>query len=116
MNFNKDVILLLFTIQVLLLVITAFLAFGLAKILRYLEVIRSHGCNILIGTDVIADRVSDIRKDTTSMSNGIKILPRYSKADYIMCLHKEYGVTLERAQEAHDKALAYMRDKATMKG
>lgn len=40
----------------------------------------------------------------------------YTKADYIMALHREYGCTLTRAEEAHDKALEYLRSKATMKG
>ena len=40
----------------------------------------------------------------------------YSKAGYIMSLHKEYGCTLIRAEEAHNKALEYLRDKAMMKG
>ncbi len=40
----------------------------------------------------------------------------YSKAGYIMSLHKEYGCTLTRAEEAHNKALEYLRDKAMMKG
>lgn len=40
----------------------------------------------------------------------------YTKADYVMTLHKEYGCTLTRAEEAHDKALEYLRNKAIMKG
>jgi len=40
----------------------------------------------------------------------------YTKADYIMALHKEYGCTLTRAEEAHDKALEYLRNKAIIKG
>jgi hypothetical protein len=40
----------------------------------------------------------------------------YTKADYIMALHKEYGCTLTRAEEAHDKALEYLRSKAIVKG
>lgn len=51
----------------------------------------------------------------------ISILPpvqpkAYTKADYIMALHKEYGCTLTRAEEAHDKALEYLRSKAIVKG
>ena len=40
----------------------------------------------------------------------------YTKADYIMALHKEYGCTLTMAEEAHNKALEYLRSKARMKG
>lgn len=40
----------------------------------------------------------------------------HTKADYIMALHKEYGCTLARAEEAHNKALEYLRSKARMKG
>ena len=40
----------------------------------------------------------------------------YTKSDYIMALHKEYGCTLTMAEEAHNKALEYLRSKARMKG
>ena len=40
----------------------------------------------------------------------------YTKVDYIMALHKEYGCTLTMAEEAHNKALEYLRSKARMKG
>jgi hypothetical protein len=54
-------------------------------------------------------------------AGAIKNLPSaqpkaYTKADYIMALHKEYGCTLTRAEEAHDKALEYLRSKAIVKG
>lgn len=45
-----------------------------------------------------------------------KSVKAYTKADYIMALHKEYGCTLARAEEAHNKALEYLRSKARMKG
>ena len=41
---------------------------------------------------------------------------KYTKADYIMALHKEYGCALTMAEEAHNKALEYLRSKARMKG
>lgn len=41
---------------------------------------------------------------------------RYTKADYIMALHKEYGCDFVRAEKAHDKALEYLRDTAIIKG
>lgn len=44
------------------------------------------------------------------------IAKSYTKADYIMALHKEYGVSLEIAKKAHDKALEYLQSKARMKG
>ena len=44
------------------------------------------------------------------------IVKSYTKADYIMALHKEYGISLEMAAKAHDKALEYLRSKAKMKG
>ena len=40
----------------------------------------------------------------------------YTKADYIMALHKEYGCTLTMAEEAHNNALEHLRSKARMKG
>ena len=43
-------------------------------------------------------------------------LKAYTKADYIMALHKEYGCTLTMAEEAHNKALEHLRSKAKMKG
>ena len=49
--------------------------------------------------------------------NARTVQPKaYTKADYIMALHREYGCTLTRAKEAHDKALEYLRSKTTMKG
>lgn len=44
------------------------------------------------------------------------ITKSYTKADYIMALHKEYSVSLEMAEKAHDKALEYLRSEARMKG
>ena len=40
----------------------------------------------------------------------------YTKADYIMALHKEYGCGLARAEEAHQKALEYLRNTSIIKG
>ena len=40
----------------------------------------------------------------------------YTKADYIMALHKEYGCSLTRAEEAHNKALEYLQEEMMMKG
>ena len=45
-----------------------------------------------------------------------KPVKAYTKADYIMALHKEYGCTLTMAEEAHNKALEHLRSKARMKG
>lgn len=41
---------------------------------------------------------------------------RYTKADYIMALHKEYGYPLETAEKAHDAALEYLRSLSKLKG
>lgn len=41
---------------------------------------------------------------------------RYTKADYIMALHKEYGCPLEAAEKAHDAALEYLRSLSKLKG
>lgn len=46
----------------------------------------------------------------------IEPVKAYTKADYIMALHKEYGCTLTMAEEAHNKALEYLQSKARMKG
>lgn len=40
----------------------------------------------------------------------------YTKADYIMALHKEYGCSFTRAEEAHNKALEYLQDEMMMRG
>ena len=40
----------------------------------------------------------------------------YTKTDYIMALHKEYRCSLARAEEAHRKALEYLRNTSIMKG
>ena len=40
----------------------------------------------------------------------------YTKADYIMALHKEYGCSLTRAEEAHNKALEYLQEEMMMRG
>lgn len=40
----------------------------------------------------------------------------YTKADYIMALHKEYGCSISRAEEAHQKALEYLRNTSIIKG
>jgi hypothetical protein len=40
----------------------------------------------------------------------------HTKVDYIMALHKEYGCSLARAEEAHQKALEYLRNTSMMKG
>lgn len=58
-------------------------------------------------------------QDEEAVEMAIKALEQpktYTKAEYVMALHKEYGCTLTRAEEAHDKALEYLRNKAIMKG
>lgn len=55
----------------------------------------------------------DIIQDIVDLPTIVK---SYTKADYIMALHKEYGVSLEMAAKAHDKAIEYLRSKAKMKG
>lgn len=40
----------------------------------------------------------------------------YTKADYIMALHKEYGCDLKTAEKAHDYALEYLRSLSKLKG
>ena len=40
----------------------------------------------------------------------------YTKADYIMCLHEEYGCSCTKAEKAHEKALEYLRDTSMLKG
>lgn len=40
----------------------------------------------------------------------------YTKADYIMCLHGEYGCSYMKAEKAHEKALEYLRDTSMLKG
>lgn len=38
----------------------------------------------------------------------------YTKADFLMNLHKQYGCSFTRAEEAYQKALEYLQDKAMM--
>lgn len=58
------------------------------------------------------DAITDMLK-TLPSAEPVKA---YTKADYIMALHKEYGCTLTMAEEAHNKALEHLRSKARMKG
>lgn len=73
--------------------------------------------------DLVAEQAKGVKLDSIEITGGSIIFKKsrpksktYSKADYIMALHKEYGCTLKRAEEAHNKALEYLRSKATMKG
>lgn len=69
--------------------------------------------------DIIINKISIHGGNEEAISMAIEALEQpkaYTKADYIMALHKEYGCTLTRAEEAHDKALEYLRNKAIMKG
>jgi Zn-finger nucleic acid-binding protein len=56
----------------------------------------------------------DCRKVLEDVSPAQK--KEYTKADYIMALHKEYGCSLAKAEEAHQKALEYLRNTSMMKG
>lgn len=47
---------------------------------------------------------------------SVESVKAYTKADYVMALHKEYGCTLTMAEEAHNMALEHLRSKARMKG
>lgn len=40
----------------------------------------------------------------------------YTKADYIIALHREYGCDLKTAEKAHDYALEYLRSLSKLKG
>lgn len=55
-------------------------------------------------------------KNVKSLDEFPTVAKPYTKADYIMALHKEYGVSLGMAEKAHDKALEYLRSRAKMKG
>jgi hypothetical protein len=62
-----------------------------------------------------------IAVDAIAYDKALKSLPSaqkkgYTKADYITALHKEYGCSLTRAEEAHQKALEYLRNTSMMKG
>lgn len=62
-----------------------------------------------------------ITVDAIAYDKALKSLPSaqkkgYTKADYITALHKEYGCSLTRAEEAHQKALEYLRNTSMMKG
>ncbi len=60
--------------------------------------------------------------DKAEVMTELMLLPptepekRYTKADYIMTLHKEYGCDLDTAEKAHDVALEYLRSASKMKG
>lgn len=56
----------------------------------------------------------DCRKVLEDLPSAQK--KEYKKADYIMALHNEYGCNLARAEEAHQKALEYLRNTSMMKG
>ena len=67
----------------------------------------------LCGRDKYAVEVE--RNSLLKLKDDFKLLPSaqpekgYTKADYIMALHKEYGCNFETAENAHDMALAYLR-------
>lgn len=58
----------------------------------------------------------DVCKTTANEMPSAESVKAYTKADYIIALHKEYGCTIMMAEEAHNKALEYLRSKARMKG
>lgn len=60
--------------------------------------------------DAVDEAVATIKALPPAETKG------YTKADYIMALHKEYGVDFARAEEAHNRALEYLRSTAMMKG
>lgn len=62
------------------------------------------------------ERIIQILGERIKSSPSAESVKAYTKADYIMALHKEYGCTLTMAEEAHNKALEYLRSKARMKG
>lgn len=64
------------------------------------ELISGNRCYLLRRRDVLSD----------TQEKG------YTKADYIMTLHKEYGCDLKTAEEAHDMALEYLRSLSKLKG
>ncbi len=47
---------------------------------------------------------------------SVQLEKTYTKADYLINLHKQYGCTFERAEKAHQKALEYLQSEAMMKG
>ena len=64
----------------------------------------------------LAEQATGMKSDSMQITeNGITFqkskLKAYTKADYIMALHKEYGCTLKEAEEAHNKALEYLQER-----
>ena len=66
--------------------------------------------------DHVPEWVYDILLNSLDKLLSAESVKAYTKADYIMALHKEYGCTLTMAEEAHNKALEHLRSKARMKG
>ena len=72
--------------------------------------------------DKILDFKSDGKTIASSVEDIVCDLPSaqpkkgYTKADYIMALHKEYGCDIRSAEKAHDMALEYLRSLSKMKG
>ena len=69
----------------------------------------------------VLDLIADYDLSMGQVVRGIHALPSaqkngYTKDDYIMALHKEYGCSLARAEEAHQKALEYLQNTSMMKG
>lgn len=58
----------------------------------------------------------DVEHTIKCLKNLPSIQKSYTKADYIMCLHKQYGCDLIKAEKAHEKALQYLRDNMMIKG
>lgn len=69
--------------------------------------------------DAIRNRNGIGYNDYSDLWDAISEIPvkrNYTKAEYIMALHKEYVCDFVRAKKAHDKALTYLRDTSTLKG
>ena len=71
--------------------------------------------NDILEVDAILKCNKEIRIALANLPSAESV-KAYTKADYIMALHKEYGCTLTMAEEAHNKALEHLRSKARMKG
>ena len=66
-------------------------------------------------TVTIADVLDSVCDDYTVLPSA-QPEKGYTKADYIMALHKEYGCDFVAAEKAHDMALEYLRSVSKMKG
>lgn len=90
-------------------------------LLRIISAEEDKRVNDLISRESVLDALERERAGK-SVIGAIKSIPSvqqrqiFTKTEYIMCLHNEYGCNLRDAERAHEKALEYLQNKVKVKG